>query len=71
MRLTIKDVLLKLTERDESFTVQEVLNVLKSCKLSPNTPWDHVLCGKWPPYTNRSNFIRLQYELNKYNIKIN
>jgi hypothetical protein len=66
--ITIKDMLLSYTS--QGLTVENVNLILQNCNFRPNMPWIHVLHGRWPPYTNRSNLNRLQLELFKYNIKI-
>lgn len=62
-RITLRDVLYSYTS--QGLQVEDIDTILKNCNFKGNMPWDHVKNGRWPPFTNQSNFHRLQLEIQK------
>lgn len=66
--ISVRDVLLAYTS--QGLTIEDIDIILKNCNFRPSMPWRHVFHGRWPPYTNRANWNRLNVELFKYNITL-
>jgi len=66
---TIFEFLL-LETRNGILTIENIFDILEECKFQKKMPFHHVRHGRWPPYQDNSNWLKLRRVLSKYNVHI-
>lgn len=66
---TIFEFLL-LETRTGKLTIENIFDILEECKFRKNMLLRHIKYGRWPPFQDQSNWLKLCRVLSKYDIHL-